>query len=321
MRRHDWLSDVRRLASDQDWDPLAARLILRQLAASPGGDDELVSALKLRLNPFLRTLVIEGLGWAAGPAGDAVLIELATASGRGSRDLRIAALASLADRVGRQATHIYSRALDSRDSQVQQAGLFALLVGGDDSAWERAYTFARALPASRDGRWLDPLPCAALAYLLRNVLPDERVTALRALVRGADLGDLGEAHDWGSGSCPSTVGAEAVEGLPEPDRLVRWLICAHAWAHDSGYPAPGYALAISDCCTNGRWVTFFGRPEGPTGIAEPRVIHVADDRWDVVYASAHERTVDGRTWHMLRVQPTIPEQDLAKVGSTVRVGE
>lgn len=149
-------------------------------AASQGLDGEhaLLEALS-EATGWTRGLFVAALGDVrrAGPA-DAVLRAVLEVRGPGTRDLRCAALISLAKRLGSAATPEFISGLGQSDTGVRGYAAICLAAFGDARAWEAVteYLGSHRRP-KRDADSQD-----VLTYLLRHVHTQD-VTATVELIR------------------------------------------------------------------------------------------------------------------------------------------
>jgi len=153
----------------------------------PHADAVLAAMLDASANGGAAVFAAAFLGDLQGEAGTAALRRAVTATGRGSRDVRCAALLALAKRSGPDATPWLRDGLAGRDRVVREYALIGLAGAGDDRAWGDVFSLLPSIirPVQRSR---PSAVATALAYLACHVEPAERRHDLVALVR----------KDWGS---------------------------------------------------------------------------------------------------------------------------
>lgn len=159
---------------------------------------------------FAKPGIAAHLGDLSGAEGDAALRRATRICGRGSRDVRCAALLALAKRTGELATPHLMEGLMASDAVVKDYAVTGLAGVGDDQAFEPVLDHLRSvLRRKRDS---SQAVAHALAYLARHVSDQTRRSGLVALVR--DHWDAIDQAEWFA-----TLWPEAAPGGPDPDAV------------------------------------------------------------------------------------------------------
>jgi hypothetical protein len=114
------------------------------------GAELLAEEFRKRTTLSERTALAAALGRSSGPAGITELRHAAKTTGRGTAELRRAALLSLAQRLHEDATSDLVEGLKDRVGRVGQAAMMGLSAYGTSDAWEPAFAL---LP-----QWLTSYP-------------------------------------------------------------------------------------------------------------------------------------------------------------------
>jgi hypothetical protein len=184
------------------------------------------------------TMFAAHLGDLDGDAGESALERAAHATGRGSRDLRCAALLALAKRRGEQASATLLEGLTARDRDVKDYAVIGLAGAGDDRAWDDVFALLPAL-LRRTHRARDPSEVeTALGYLAQHVDDAERRHRLVAYIR-AHWSTIGE-DQWFSRFWPPAgpTGPPIEEVGPPSAAPIR------AWARDPLFKPLGPPLVL-----------------------------------------------------------------------------
>lgn len=199
-------------------------------------DEELLVRLR-RARGFGRVQVAAALGDSEGESGPDALRALLTSTGKGTSDLRCAAVLALAKRCRDEATEDYVAVLDSQvDWATKDYALIGMAAYGRDGHWDRLHTELRKKlarrRASQDRRLTDLQ--LVLVYLCRHVNDDtSRTTKLVETLRARWDSLLSREDEW------------------DPDE-VTWLL--NFWPDVApGGPAPA-AVAPPDSAGMTAWV-------------------------------------------------------------------
>jgi hypothetical protein len=314
------LKEHRRIGRLDDGLLEADRRLAATVLSQPDAEQVYLEAAALARSPWERCRMVRGVGAARGALGVAALREYADASGPGSRDVRGAALAGLADRLGSRSTPDMRRALLHRDQWTRVNAMRQLAHIGDASAWDEAFAVWSGWVSRRTVLWDHPAHSQAvhLLYLLRGVEPgDERAAQLVELVRRHwPVVD----HSWFEGHWPEVVPhgpPTPTVPLPDYDSVVQWYLVTYVGA--SQPPSsdlrfrvaqvhrrePGGTVAIGDVIAGGSdvWQDDVKR-------------HVVIDAHEVTtYVGIESTTIGGAEYSLLSL-PYLREQ-LVEPGSLV----
>jgi len=175
--------------------------------------------------------VIAALGDVEGAHGGAVLRRTIASRGRGTSDLRCAALLALAKREQAGASEVLSEAVDDADAAVREYALMGLAAVGDERAWDAVLARLTATLArtrkTEAGDDLSPV-VLAVVYLLRHVGEgDGRAEAVVSLLRRRWSRLTDREQRWFGEHWPAVApgpGAAGEPAPPEPAALQRWLL-------------------------------------------------------------------------------------------------
>jgi hypothetical protein len=99
-------------------------------------DEDLVPLLR-KARGFKRVMLAAELGDSEGESGPGALRNLLGETGKGTRDLRCAALLALAKRCHEDASDDYAAALSSKDWGTKHYAMIAMAAYGKDGQWDR----------------------------------------------------------------------------------------------------------------------------------------------------------------------------------------
>ena len=162
-------------------------------------DEELVEQLSEAAKSY-RPILVALLGDSEGTVGPAALRELVHERGRGSSDLRCAALLALAKRCHEQAHDDYVEAFRSSDPDTRDFAALVLAVYGRDGLWDEVFERLRTALKEKLRPGSDPASevMCLIIYLARHATPDPgRASALATLLRQHwdDLDMAGEEEE------------------------------------------------------------------------------------------------------------------------------
>ncbi|MBN1091563.1 hypothetical protein JKP75_02600 [Blastococcus sp. TML/M2B] len=176
-------------------------------------------------------VVVAALGEVDGPHGGAVLRRAIASRGRGTSDLRCAALLALAKREKASASAELSEAVGDADAAVRDYAVMSLAAVGDGRAWYAVLARLTAtLGRTRKTEAGDDLSPVVLAvvYLLRHVGEDDgQAEAVVSLLRRRWSRLTDRERRWFGQHWPAVVPGSSGAGepaLPDPAALQRWLL-------------------------------------------------------------------------------------------------
>ena len=197
-------------------------------------DEDLVPQLR-RARGFKRVMLAAELGDSEGESGPGALRGLLGETGKGTRDLRCAALLALAKRCHEEASDDYAAALSSKDWGTKHYALIAMAAYGKDGHWDRLLgDLERRL--ARGGRRGDAYITDVqqlVVYLCRHLDGDQSrlerlVAGLReqwdALLTSGDVGDdeVAWLRRFWPGVAPDGPAASDV-APPDSAGMTRWI--------------------------------------------------------------------------------------------------
>jgi hypothetical protein len=161
-------------------------------------DDDLLVRLN-RARGFGRVIVAAALGDSQGETGPDALRGLLAITGKGTSDLRCAAVLALAKRCREEGTEDYAAALDIRDGATKDYAMIAMAAFGTDGHWDRVFGGLRKKLTRRrnrqDERLTDLQP--VLVYLCRHLNDDtSRTTKLVETLRARWDSLLSRQEEW-----------------------------------------------------------------------------------------------------------------------------
>ena len=224
-------------------------------ASASDADDRLASMLKATdLNWYGKVKVVVALGDVApGLAGSEILrsvfdratdelAEASKATRPGYLDLVCACVIALAKRDGPAATDVYIAALQSPNPTVQEYGVSALAVAGDDRSWdERIDRLSEMLlrkTSLRGWHWREE--CRTIEYLARHSpRAPGRATRLVSVLRKHwnHLADTGLISSWWPGIEP---GGQPVQALDLARHNPELWVARTIHVKQRRLPAPGF---------------------------------------------------------------------------------
>jgi hypothetical protein len=167
------------------------------------------------------------LGDLQGNSGAVALRSVLAVTGSGSRDIRCAALLSLAKRCGEDATPDLVAALTSRDGTVKDYAVIGLAGAGDGRAWSQVFE-RLGLLLGRESRQLgQSAVLVAVAYLVQHLDGDGGhrgvlVDLLRKRWHRMNDEELVWFSDFWPDAGPQGP-PPALVAIPEPDRVRAWV--------------------------------------------------------------------------------------------------
>jgi hypothetical protein len=174
---------------------------------------------------------VAALGDVDGAHGGAALRNTIASRGRGTSDLRCAALLALAKREKAGASDVLSEAVDDADAAVRDYAVMGLAAVGDGRAWDAVLARLTAtLGRTRTTEAGDDLSPVVLAvvYLLRHVGEDDgRAETVVSLLRRRWPRLTYREQRWFGEHWPAVAPGLAGAGepaLPDPAALQRWLL-------------------------------------------------------------------------------------------------
>jgi hypothetical protein len=200
-------------------------------AVELGGEGDRLLAGLDGLRGWRAVYVAAALGDVDGVHGGAVLRRTIASRGRGTSDLRCAALLALCKRAKAGSSEVLSEAVGDADAAVRDYAVMGLAAVGDGRAWDavlaRLTTTLGRTRKTEAGDDLSPV-VLAVVYLLRHVGEDDgRAQAVVSLLRRrwsrlTDREQRWFGEHWPA-VAPGRAGACEPE-LPDPASLQRWLL-------------------------------------------------------------------------------------------------
>jgi hypothetical protein len=200
-------------------------------AVDLGADGDRLLAGLDDLRGWRAVYVMAALGDVDGPWGAAVLRRTIALRGRGTADLRCAALLALAKREKGAASESLAEMVDDADAAVRRYAVMGLAAVGDARAWDAVFARLTATlgrtRTTEEGSDLSPV-VLAVVYLLRHVgASDGRAESVVSLLRRRWLRLTERERRWFGQHRPAAAtgaGTGGVPALPDPAALQRWLL-------------------------------------------------------------------------------------------------